>query len=201
MYLTCLFLLNIPDLLQFHTPTLRHSRRTQEEQRLEERSRNQWAAAEHVAQSNQYFLATAGTGVRNKPSLTNHLEFHSQTLGDAADFKISRNKESNSLNVDPETVWSPTDLLTDFFFFFWRDLLGASPLLLHHLLLLHAALPWCCYYCDIFLPSIPEVIWLLKIAPPPPSPIMVVLFDFLSGWLQSLTPCPCSATLATKNPH
>lgn len=104
MYLTCLFLLNITDLLQFHTPALRHSRRTQEERRLEERRRNQWAAAEHVAQSNQYFLATAGAGVRNKPSLTNHLEFPSQTLGDAADFKISRNKEADSLNVDPETV-------------------------------------------------------------------------------------------------
>ena len=37
-------------------------------------------AAEHVAQSNQYFLVTAGISLRNKPSLIKHTENHSKTL-------------------------------------------------------------------------------------------------------------------------
>lgn len=70
------------------------------------------AATEHVAQSNQYFLTTAG---RKKTSLINHIEFHSRTLGDAADFKMSRNKEPDSLYVDPKMVLILTYLLNDFF--------------------------------------------------------------------------------------
>lgn len=150
------------------------------------------AATEHVAQSNQYFLTTAG---RKKTSLINHIEFHSRTLGDAADFKMSRNKEPDSLYVDPKMVLILTYLLNDFF---W-DLLGASLLVLHHLLLLGAAHPRCCYYCDI-LPLHPRSNLASENCTSPPSPITVVLFDFLSGWLQSLTPCPSSTTLATKNP-
>lgn len=150
------------------------------------------AATEHVAQSNQYFLTTAG---RKKTSLINHIEFHSRTLGDAADFKMSRNKEPDSLYVDPKMVLILTYLLNDFF---W-DLLGAFLLVLHHLLLLGAAHPRCCYYCDIF-PLHPRSNLASENCTSPPSPITVVLFDFLSGWLQSLTPCPSSTTLATKNP-
>ncbi len=71
--------------------------------------------------------------------------------------------------------------------------------LLHHLPL-RSSHPWCRYCCDIFLSSIPEVIWLVKLHLFPRPPLGVLLFDFLSGWLQSLSPCPWSATLAANTP-
>lgn len=83
--------------------------------------------------------------------------------------------------------------------FVW-DLPPPSCPLLHHLPLLPSSHPWCRYCCDIFLSSIPEVIWLVKLHLFPRPPLGVLLFDFLSGWLQSLSPCPWSATLAANTP-
>lgn len=83
------------------------------------------------------------------------------------------------------------------------ELLFGTSLLLPcylRLLLLHpSSHPLLRYCCDIFLFSIPEVIWLVKLhlfpQYPPTHLLGVFLFDFLSGWLQSLLPCPWSTTL------
>lgn len=131
------------------------------------------AAAEHVAQSNQYFLVTAGIGLRNKPSLINHMENHSHTLTNTSlwdgTFVWHRGKRVSLYLL----MWAYMFGDTDNWAFVW-DLPPPSCclLLLHHLPLLPSSPPWCCYCCDIFLSSIPEVIWLVKLhlfprLPPP----------------------------------
>ena len=133
------------------------------------------AAAEHVAQSNQYFLVTAGIGLRNKPSLINHMENHSHTLTNTSlrdgTFVWHRGKRVSLYLL----MWAYMFGDTDNWAFVW-DLPPPSCclLLLHHLPLLPSSPPWCCYCCDIFLSSIPEVIWLVKLhlfprLPPPRS--------------------------------
>lgn len=146
------------------------------------------AAAEHVAQSNQYFLVTAGISLRNKPSLINHMENHSQTQTDTS-------KHSSQRGGDGTFVWHQGSRMSlyllmwaymfddsDNWAFVW-DLPPPSCCLLplHHLPLLPFSHPWCRYSCDIFLSSIPEVIWLVKLHLFPRPPLGVLLFDFLSG--------------------
>lgn len=48
--------------------------RAEEERRDKTEKEISRAAAEHVAQFNQYFLVIAGISLRNKPSLINHME-------------------------------------------------------------------------------------------------------------------------------
>lgn len=152
------------------------------------------AAAEHVAQSNQYFLVTVGISVRNKP----HRK--SQPNSDTSENSSSERK---MVSLFGDTVIDCHSLFLCYYTclmtFVTELLFGTSfLLLLHHLLLLPSSHPWCCYYCDIFLSSIPEVIWLVKLHLFPRPLLGVLLFDFLSGWLQSLLPCPWSTTLAAE---
>lgn len=66
------FLVNsCTDLLLFHILMLWNHQRAEEVRAEKEIS---GAAVEHVAQSNQYFLVTAGISLRNKPSLINSVE-------------------------------------------------------------------------------------------------------------------------------
>lgn len=148
------------------------------------------AAAEHVVQSNQYFLVTAvGIGVRNKP----HRK--SQPNSDTSEREMVRLFGITVIGCHSLFLCHYTCLTT----FVSELLFGTSfLLLLRHLLLLPSSHPWCCYNCDIFLSSIPEVIWLVKLHLFPRPLLRVLLFDFLSGWLQSLSPCPWSTTLAAK---
>lgn len=125
------------------------------------------AAAEHVAQSNQYFLVTVGIGVRNKP----HRK--SQANSDTSENSSSEREMVRLFGI---TVIGCHSLLlchyTCLITFVTELLFGTSfLLLLRHLLLLPSSHPRCCYNCDIFLFSIPEVIWLVKLhlfpRPPP----------------------------------
>lgn len=165
---------------------------------------------EHVAQSNQYFLVTVGISLRNKPSLINHMENHSQTLTDTS--------ENASLwGEGGKFVWCQGNRVSlyllmwacmfddfDNWAFVWDlpppscCLLRStppppsppSPSLLSSLVLL---LLW---YFSLLHPRSNLACEIAPFSSTPP--LGVLLFDFLSGWLQSLLPCPWSATLAAN---
>lgn len=59
--------------------------RAEEEWREKTEKEISRAAAEHVAQFNQYFLVIVGISLRNKPCLINHMENHSQTLTETSE--------------------------------------------------------------------------------------------------------------------
>lgn len=107
------FLLNITDLLQFHMPTLRHCQRTQEQLKIKKSNRNQWGCSGTCCTI--WSIFSSHSRQEENTSLINHIEFHSQTLGDAADFKMNRNKEPDSLYVVPKMVIIPTYLLNVLF--------------------------------------------------------------------------------------
>lgn len=131
-------------------------------------------AAEHVAQPNQYSLVTVGVGLRNKASLIKHIESHSPTLVDTLEIS-SKWEEVYSLWVigcHCVCLSQHTCLMTLIIeLLFGTSLPSSSSLLpLPPPTASSSSHPRCCYCCDIFLSSIPEVIWLVKLHLFSPTP-------------------------------
>lgn len=129
---------------------------------------------EHIAQPNQYFLVTVGVALRNKPSLMKHTHRITVKTPTTTTWENSSQREEvcvlGVIGCRSICLSQHSCLMTLIIELLFRtSLLLPTASASSHSFPLH--IPWCCYCCDIFLSSIPEVIWLVKLHlfPHPPT--------------------------------